>query len=243
LEGVARSVDKDFRLVRGAYPYVLNQLLSPSENTNVSQKTPEALRQLLIRLLTVNGEEKEIEWERLRDFLLLAQKASKRYIPSEKEGNDTSSISRKSIELLGQFFTSKTGEFLKMPLVHELAESIDGMASMGEANILQRTGGLLPRLPGMNGPVNIKRLDEIRSVIETFQSALETGKKGSGARMEAMIELFQEITAFLRDPRLRQDSGPLLEELQSVAQLVAVEVFEIRGSRAIHSLLRVPEVV
>ena len=52
LEGFALSVDPKFRLVRGAYPYVLQQLLTPDGDEN----TPEALRNLLVRLLTVNGE-------------------------------------------------------------------------------------------------------------------------------------------------------------------------------------------
>ena len=240
LEGVALSVDKNFKLVRGAYPYVLNQLLTPQGNG----RTPEALRKLLIRLLTVNGEEKEIEWERLRDFLLLAQKASKRYDPSAGVESDAkSALSRKSIELLGQFFMSRTGLFLKKPLVHELAEAIDGMASMGEATLMRR--GLLPALPGMNGPVNEKRLDEIRVVLNTFQEALLVDSSGgpsgnSAPRMEAIMELFREASSFLADPVFRENSGPLLEELQSVAQSVAVEVLEIRGSRAVRSILRVP---
>lgn len=54
LEGFALSVDPNFRLVRGAYPYVLQQLLTPEGDEN----TPEALRKLLVRLLTVNGEGK-----------------------------------------------------------------------------------------------------------------------------------------------------------------------------------------
>ena len=57
LEGFALSVDPNFRLVRGAYPYVLQQLLTPDGDEN----TPEALRKLLVRLLTVNGEG-EIYW-------------------------------------------------------------------------------------------------------------------------------------------------------------------------------------
>ncbi|GKY92638.1 hypothetical protein MPSEU_000233900 [Mayamaea pseudoterrestris] len=243
LEGVALSVDKNFKLVRGAYPYVLSQLLNPQG----SGRTPEALRRLLIRLLTVNGDEKEIEWERLRDFLLLAQKASKRYDPSAIESEAKGALSRKSIELLGQFFMSRTGLFLKKPLVHELAESIDGLASIGEANLMRR--GLLPALPGMNGPVNGKRLDEIRVVLNTFQEALLVdssgsssgkGKVDSAPRMEAIMELFREASSFLADPKFRENSGPLLEELQSVAQSVAVEVLEIRGSRAVRSILRVP---
>ncbi len=59
LEGVALSVDPKFRLVRGSYPYVLRQLLAPENNV----RTPEALKKLLVRLLTVNGEG---EWKEFR---------------------------------------------------------------------------------------------------------------------------------------------------------------------------------
>lgn len=58
LEGFALDVDPNFRLLRGAYPYVLKQLLAPDGE----EKTPKALNELLIRLLTVNGEQKEVEW-------------------------------------------------------------------------------------------------------------------------------------------------------------------------------------
>lgn len=53
LEGVALDTDPSFKLVRGSYPYVLNQLLS-SENGRL----PDSLQKLLVRLLTVNGEGK-----------------------------------------------------------------------------------------------------------------------------------------------------------------------------------------
>ena len=54
LEGFALSVDPKFRLVRGAYPYVLRQLLAPDGE----ERTPESLQLLLIRLLTVDGKGK-----------------------------------------------------------------------------------------------------------------------------------------------------------------------------------------
>jgi len=54
LEGFALSVDPKFRLVRGAYPYVLRQLLSPDGE----ERTPQSLQLLLIRLLTVDGKGK-----------------------------------------------------------------------------------------------------------------------------------------------------------------------------------------
>lgn len=65
LEGFALSVDPNFRLVRGAYPYVLAQLLSPEGN----KQTPDALENLLLRLLTVNGEGMYIILIRLETFV------------------------------------------------------------------------------------------------------------------------------------------------------------------------------
>jgi ABC1 atypical kinase-like domain len=240
LEGVALSVDPKFRLVRGSYPYVLRQLLEPDDNA----KTPEALKKLLIRLLTVNGEEKEIDWERLRDLLRLAQKARSQYVPSQEDkDDDKATLSRQTIELFFRFLTSRTGLFLKRPLVHELAEAIDGMASMGEARILQASNGLIPLLPGANGPINDRVMGEMRMMLDTFQDALSvTGDTNSDAmgraRMEALQEMISELGPLFTDERLRDDAGPLLEEVRSVIQMVAVEVLEIRGSRAMRSLLR-----
>ena len=62
---------------------------------------------------------------------------------------------------------------------------------------------------------------------------------GNDQRMDAIMEIFREAAAFVSDPRMRQEAGPLLEELQSVIQMVAVEVLEIRGSRAMRSILNV----
>ena len=241
LEGVALSVDPRFRLVRGSYPYILSSLLVPE----VDDRTPAALQKLLIRLLTLNGEGKEIDWERLRDLLRLAQKARSKYNPADDEGDDAdeASLSRQTIELFFKFLTSKTGLFLKRPLVHELAEAIDGMASMGEANLLKATNGLLPPLPGMNGPVNTRVMSEMRMILDTFQSALaseDNNSEGANgqARLLAMRQVLDEISNLLTDERLREDAEPLLEEVISVIRMVAVEVLEIRGSRAMRSILQ-----
>jgi predicted unusual protein kinase regulating ubiquinone biosynthesis (AarF/ABC1/UbiB family) len=175
LEGVALSVDPNFKLVRGAYPYVLRQLLSPERNEEI----PPALQKLLVRLLTVNGEEKEIEWERLRDLLRLAQKASKKYDPGVADPSDARSaaVSRQTIELFGRFMTSRSGIFLKKPLVHELAEVIDGGASSLEANLFRNTPNLL--LPGMNGPINQRRMEEMQIIVATFQDAVRVIRGGN----------------------------------------------------------------
>lgn len=233
------SVDPNFRLVRGAYPYVLRQLLSSGKG---AEQVPNSLQKLLIRLLTVDGVGNEIEWARLRDFLRLAQKAASSYNPSRDDSEDKQTVSRQTIELFFRFLTSKTGLFLKKPLVHELAEAIDGMASMGEANLIKFTRGVLPPLPGMNGPVNNKRMEELRLLVETFQSALEGTTNGetpsARARVEGLMEIVREVAAIVNDEQVREESEAILAEIQNVIQMVAVEVLEIRGTRAMRSLLR-----
>jgi hypothetical protein len=123
------------------------------------------------------------------------------------------------------------------------------MASIGEANLLRLSRGLIPVLPGMNGPVNQRRMDDISLMLTTMREALivdngpsDGGQPGNDhknlARRETLVGLVRAVSGFLGDARFRNDAEPLLEELQSVIQMVAVEVLEIRGSRAMRSILR-----
>jgi len=238
LEGFALSVDPNFRLVRGAYPYVLAQLISPDADGN----TPEALRKLLIRLLTVEGKEEEIEWEKLREFLRLAQKAQKNYNPSDDESKDAKEeVSRQTIDLFFRFLTSKTGLFLRKPLVLELSEVIDGMASMGEANLIRVSRGLFRPFPGGNGPVNMRRIEELNLFVETLQSAVQSSA-GDSDRIETIVAILREAVSIIGDDRRIEQTKPLLDEVTIVCQMVAVRVLEIRGNRALRSVLGISAV-
>lgn len=233
LEGFALNVDSNFRLVRGSYPYVLAQLLSE----NGGQETPEGLTKLLIRLLTVDGKGERIEWERLRDFLRLAQKASKKDSSlTAVDSDDNANISRETISLFYKFLTSKTGLFLKAPLVHEIAEAIDGMASVGEANLLRLSNGLIRPLPGGNGPINARRMEEVRGLLAMAQSAL-AGSGDDANRSSLLTELLQGLVTLLSDDKRREEAGPIFAEVQSVFQMVFVEVLEVRGSRALRNIV------
>ena len=137
--------------------------------------------------------------------------------------------------------TSKTGLFLKEPLVNELAETIDGFASIGEKNLLRFSRGLIRPLPGGNGPVNSRRMEEVGSFLETLQNALvlegnvaEAGK----ARAESLIAILREAAVIFADDKRRDEAMPILQEVTNVFQLVAVEVLEIRGSRAMRNILQ-----
>ena len=67
----------------------------------------------------------QIDWGALKEFLRLAKKAARS--DSYREADVAISSSRETIEIFFKFLTSKAGLFLKEPLVHELAEAIDGM--------------------------------------------------------------------------------------------------------------------
>lgn len=58
-------------------------------------------------------------------------------------------------------------------------------------------------------------------------------------RIEPILDILRDAGAIFSDPRVRQEAGPLWDELQSVIQMVAVEVLEIRGSRAMRSIFNV----
>jgi len=231
-----------------------------------------------------------IEWRQLRDFLNLAQRASKKsYTESE---DDKVQSSRQTITLFYKFLTSKTGLFLKRPLVHEIAEAIDGMlkkrnrkkfldsaifffllysqhplhnillgmASTGEANLMRISGGFIKPLPGGNGPVNEKRMEEIRGLLDMVQSAMSINYPSNGLadrnfmddsadnnvnivmeqgreRTDAIMDLLQSLIVLLGDEKRREEAAPIFAEIQSVIRMVTVEVLEIRGSRAIRNIL------
>ena len=237
LEGFALDVDPNFRLIRGSYPYVLKQLLSPEG----MEQTPKALDDLLVRLLTVDGKKREVEWGRLRDLLTLAEKASRSYDPSNDNIDDKVSVSRKTIDMFLRFMTSPTGLFLKEPLVHELAEAVDGMASMGESSLLRLSRGLVRPLPGGNGPVNTRRIEEMRELVDVLQTALVVGEENKDEQRQERLKLAgefaQTLLSLFSDEERRELAAPLLAELTNVIQMVAVEVLEIRSSRAIRNVL------
>ena len=173
----------------------------------------------------------------------MAEKASKNYNPNEDNADDKRSVSRQTIELFFKFLTSKTGMFMKKPLVYELSEAIDGMASVGEANLLRISRGLIRPLPGGNGPVNERRMEELRAMLDLMQSALssdgdEDGSAAQEDRLESMMEFLRELVVYISDDKRRVEFAPVLEEVTDVFQQVAVRVLEIRGSRAVRNLLQ-----
>ena len=116
------------------------------------------------------------------------------------------------------------------------------MASIGEINLLTLTRGFLRPLPGGNGPINTKRMDELRLFLETLQNALVSDggdmKKGNRARMESFVDIIKEMVEIVSNEKRWKETIPVLDEVYSVVQMVAVRIFEIRGSRAMRGMLQ-----
>lgn len=136
--------------------------------------------------------------------------------------------------------------------MNELSEIVDSMASVGEANLLRLSNGIIRPLPGGNGPVNLKRMEELSSFLETLQNALSVNSSTSSGggqddidtrqRIESFMSLLNEVITLLSDEKRREESKPLLEEVSSVVRMVAVDVLEKRGSRFMRSILNLSPV-
>lgn len=110
------------------------------------------------------------------------------------------------------------------------------MASIGEANLLRISSGLIRPFPGGLGPINDRRMEEIRELFDLMVSA--ASEESERNNMEALMEFAQEVLSILSDEKKRKEAQPIVDEIVSVAQLVAAEVIEIRGRRAIRNVLQ-----
>ena len=88
LEGLALKVDSEFRLIKGAYPFIAKQILNNNKNS------PELQNLLKAVLLTPQG---RIKWSKLEKFVNLAGAADKALdgdFQSLKRAQDASDIRR-----------------------------------------------------------------------------------------------------------------------------------------------------
>ena len=72
--------------------------------------------------------------------------------------------------------------------MHELSEIIDGMASKIESNLLRLSRRLIQPLPGGNGPVNTRRMEELNIFFETLHNAVDTTSTGQ-ERMDTVMKI------------------------------------------------------
>lgn len=127
LEGLALNVDPSFRLIRGAYPFIMKQILE-----DPSQEMIDLLKAVL---LYPNG---GIQWDKLEQFISIASSAESAIngnFKAMKKGQDRSDIIKAwtgtqvrgnvtldvALNIL-DFLLSDSGQFLRDPLVNDIAD-------------------------------------------------------------------------------------------------------------------------
>ena len=225
LEGLAISVDPGFRLVKGAYPFVLALLLSREG------ECPQELKNLLVNLLTVD-EGKKINWARLNKFLNLAASSEGPLTPKKTYAMDGAG-EYTSYELFGKFLTSDAGLILKEPLIQEIATTIDGLVSKQEQIIYNMSNELL-RLPGSMGPVDLTRTAFLEKMLTVVLDNVE--KDGLGGFRDVLVDGSRYLTSITKEKNRRKEVNLVIEAAVDVARQVAIEIVQIRAERAINEM-------
>ena len=236
---------------------MLAQLLSRDGGSEQGINCPPELQELLTRVL-VNGETGRIEWSRLSKLLDLADKSADKSGPDkpgpagEGEGEKAQSTllsqnKKDAFELVARFLMSDAGLFLKEPLIAEIADTIDELASLGEINLERVTRGLLRAPPGGKGPVQGDRVDVVMGIGEEVRRSLDKMQKGEGGGSGGgdggggggggAEVVFAAFTAWISEMRTdeskRSELGMVADAAGSVVREVAAQVVEKRGLRAV----------
>lgn len=179
LEGLALSVDKDFKLIRGAYPFVAKQVLTA--------QSPEMTRLLRSVLIDQEG---RIRWAKLEQFLSIASNADsaingnfaalKRaqsrsdFLNTFTENQEDSNFTADTIIQILNFLDSENGQFIREPLVNEIVDGLDnlGLTVATLASIL--TNEVIPAPSEKPDREKIQQLARLLTIFwEIAQSSLQ----------------------------------------------------------------------
>ena len=84
-------------------------------------------------------------------------------------------------------------------------------------------------------------MKEIRALLDmlqvTFTRKNKDGQLLSEQNNVMVMDIFKELYEIVTDRKKMEGARPILAEFASVAQMVAVEILEIRGSRAMRKTL------
>ncbi|CAN0007023.1 unnamed protein product, partial [Laminaria digitata] len=153
LEGLALFVDPDFRLIKGAYPYVAKQILNENK--------PEMVLLMKATLITPEG---SIAWRRLEQLVTISGAAkvatTRQEFEELKAAQAKSDIREKFAGGLGEvdpevnldltisvlsFLLSDNALFLREPLINELLDTMDEFNAASYNFASAATRGLLPK--------------------------------------------------------------------------------------------------
>ena len=159
LEGIALSVDPDFKILGAAYPYFARRLMEDPD-----PQLRESLKEMLF-------DDKQFKWDRLED--LLSNAAKQTNLDLEKLLD----------EVINLLFSPKGG-FLRNEIIESLTNQIDLMG----LNLLKNVNNYLPKRIRINTIKRSNNLDNLIFYVEPFRKFFEVIKKIPGYSIDIFIK-------------------------------------------------------
>ena len=159
LEGIALSVDPNFKILGAAYPYFAKRLMEDPD-----PQLRESLKEMLF-------DNKQFKWDRLEDLLSNAAKQT---------NLDLEKLLDEVINLL----FSANGGFLRDEIIEGLTNQIDFMG----LNLLKSVNNYLPKNMKLNITSGENNLDNIILNIKPFQNFLEILSKVPGYSIDIFLK-------------------------------------------------------
>ncbi len=159
LEGIALSVDPDFKILGAAYPYFARRLMEDPD-----PQLRESLKEMLF-------DNKKFKWDRLED--LLANAAKQTNLNLEKLLD----------EVINLLFSSKGG-FLRNEIIDNLTNQLDLIG----LNVLKSFNSFLPKSIKLNLEPSKNNLNDLILYIEPFRNFLEIIQKVPGYSIDIFLK-------------------------------------------------------
>lgn len=244
LEGLALFVDPDFRLIKGAYPYVAKQILNENK--------PEMVGLMKATLITPEG---NIAWRRLEQLVTISGAAkvatTKKEFEELKAAQAKSDIREKFAGGLGEvdpevdldltisvlsFLLSDNALFLREPLINELLDTMDELSAASYNFASAATRGLLPKSKEESTQ---KKLDAVWGVVQQVVESNAAKEQQGGGRgglspgYPQLRSLFTFMSEVLSDPKTRQQLGPVLDQLGEFGREVFARIVERQATNVV----------
>ena len=158
LEGIALSVDPNFKILGAAYPYFARRLMEDPD-----PQLRESLKEMLF-------DNKKFKWDRLEDLLSNAAKQT------------NLNLEKLLDEVINLLFSPKGG-FLR----NEIIESITNQIDLIGLNLLKNVNNYLPKPIKLNINKNNSNIRDLILYIEPFKNFLEIIQKVPGYSIDIFL--------------------------------------------------------
>ncbi len=194
LEGIALSVDPNFKILGAAYPYFARRLMEDPD-----PQLRESLKEMLF-------DNQQFKWDRLEDLLSNAAKQT------------NLNLEKLLDEVINLLFSPKGG-FLRNEIINSLTNQIDLVG----LKLLKSVNNYLPKFIKLNITQDNNRnsIDELILSIEPFKNFLEIIQKIPGYSIDIFLK---RVPRLINEPYTKEMSFKIAKKVteKSVVRLVKI---------------------